>query len=102
MASAHQLPSSHCRRSSKVVSNGSTLLPVIQAPSLYTLCDRRDVTWSFLVYSSVFPFLMEISRKGLHFLESSICRQGRQIFRQNGRQVRDPEKALAVTPCLTL
>ncbi|GBN88667.1 hypothetical protein AVEN_244329-1 [Araneus ventricosus] len=35
----------------------------------------RDITWNHLVHSSVSPLLIEISRKGLHVLESSICRQ---------------------------
>ncbi|GBM76903.1 hypothetical protein AVEN_153131-1 [Araneus ventricosus] len=35
----------------------------------------RDVTWNHLVHSSVSTLLIDISRKGSHFLESSISRQ---------------------------
>ncbi|GBO29582.1 hypothetical protein AVEN_265578-1 [Araneus ventricosus] len=59
----------------------------------------RDITWNHLVHSNVSPLLIQISRKGLHILESSICRQ-------NGRQGQgsrpDRFQSFHTYPCETL
>ncbi|GBM67174.1 hypothetical protein AVEN_218081-1 [Araneus ventricosus] len=65
-------------------SSGSThYSSVIQVQFFYSHRTGRYITWNHLVHSSVSPLLIEISRKGLHFLEFSICLQARQ----NGCQV---------------
>ncbi|GBM40575.1 hypothetical protein AVEN_240316-1 [Araneus ventricosus] len=63
---------------------------VIQSRSFYTLSDSRDVTRNHLVHSSLPPLLIEISRKGSHFLESSICRQVTKMVAKFVAKVRDP------------
>ncbi|GBN64391.1 hypothetical protein AVEN_67940-1 [Araneus ventricosus] len=83
----------YCRRNSKVVPvDQHTLRSDPRAALIYS--PDRDVTWSFLVHSSVFSFLIEISRKGSHFLESSICRQVAKMV----AKVRGPGRVIPYLP----
>ncbi|GBO18897.1 hypothetical protein AVEN_201044-1 [Araneus ventricosus] len=69
-------------------------------PNAVLIYSLRQAVTSHGVFSYIqayFLFLIEISRKGSHFLESSICRQDGQICRQG----RGPRMAAARHSMLT-
>ncbi|GBM03568.1 hypothetical protein AVEN_203150-1 [Araneus ventricosus] len=87
----------HCKRNSKVVPVDQHYSSVIQVHVFYSL---RHITWNHLVHSSISPLVIEISRKGSHFLEFSICRQRRQVPKMVAK-VRSPGLPAVSHPILT-
>ncbi|GBL98481.1 hypothetical protein AVEN_168525-1 [Araneus ventricosus] len=93
---------SHCRRNSKVAPVDQHILCDPSTVLILVCPTGRAATWNYLVHASVSPFLIEISRKGSHFRESSICGQGRQNGRQDQRSRPGRCRSFHTYPCKTL